>query len=106
MGGAKATRLVDCPGSPTWLHITVLKPQLSLAWEERCNIPGLEARKRENTRVCTAFMHRKSGEFSRVHLKHKVIEVSLVSMELMYVIGTSAINFDMTFVDLLCFRGK
>jgi hypothetical protein len=24
-------------------------------------------------------------------------------MELMYVIDTSAINFDMTFIDLLCF---
>jgi hypothetical protein len=71
-----------------------------------CNIPGLEARKRENTRVCIAFMHRKSAGFSRVHLKPKVIEVSLVSMELMCVIHTSAINFDMTFVDLLCFKGE
>jgi hypothetical protein len=56
--------------------------------------------------VCIAFMHRKSGGFSRVHLKHKVIEVSLVSMELRYVIDTSAISFDMTFVNLLRFRGK
>jgi hypothetical protein len=56
--------------------------------------------------VCIAFMHRKSGGFSRVHLKHKVIEVSLVSMELMCVIHTSAIDFDMTFVDLLFERNS
>jgi hypothetical protein len=30
-----------------------------------CNIPGCEARNRENTEVCIAFMHRKSGKFSR-----------------------------------------
>jgi hypothetical protein len=29
------------------------------------NIPGCEARNREETEVCIAFMHRKSGEFSR-----------------------------------------
>jgi hypothetical protein len=28
-----------------------------------CNIPGCEARNRENTEVCIAFMHRKSGKF-------------------------------------------
>jgi hypothetical protein len=43
-----------------------------------CNIPGLEA----NTHVCIAFMNRTSGKFSRVRLKHKEIEVSLKSMEL------------------------
>jgi hypothetical protein len=30
-----------------------------------CNIPGCEARNRENTEVCIAFMHRKSRKFSR-----------------------------------------
>jgi hypothetical protein len=30
-----------------------------------CNILGCEARNRENTEVCIAFMHRKSGKFSR-----------------------------------------
>jgi hypothetical protein len=30
-----------------------------------CNIPGCEARNRENTEVCIAFMHRKSGKFLR-----------------------------------------
>jgi hypothetical protein len=30
-----------------------------------CNIPGFETRKREETVVCIAFMHRKSGKFSR-----------------------------------------
>jgi hypothetical protein len=30
-----------------------------------CNIPGCEARNRENTGVCIAFMHRKSGKFLR-----------------------------------------
>jgi hypothetical protein len=32
---------------------------------DECNIPGCEARNRENTEVCIAFMHRKSGKFSR-----------------------------------------
>jgi hypothetical protein len=56
--------------------------------------------------VRIAFMHRKSGEFLRVRLKHKDVEVSLVSSELIKVIDTSAINFDMIFDELLCFRGK
>jgi hypothetical protein len=30
-----------------------------------CNILGCEARNRENTEVCIAFMHRKSGKFLR-----------------------------------------
>jgi hypothetical protein len=30
-----------------------------------CNILGCEARNRENTEVCIAFMHRKSEKFSR-----------------------------------------
>jgi hypothetical protein len=30
-----------------------------------CNIPGCETRNRDNTEVCIAFMHRKSGKFSR-----------------------------------------
>jgi hypothetical protein len=31
----------------------------------RCNIPGCEARNGEEAEVCIAFMHRKSGKFSR-----------------------------------------
>jgi hypothetical protein len=31
----------------------------------QCNIPGCEARNREETEVCIAFMHRKSGKFLR-----------------------------------------
>jgi hypothetical protein len=33
-----------------------------------CNIPGFEIRNREETDMCIAFMHRKSGEFSRFQL--------------------------------------
>jgi hypothetical protein len=40
-------------------------PSLGLLSMQMCNIPGLEAIKGENTKVCIAFMHRKSGEFSR-----------------------------------------
>jgi hypothetical protein len=48
-----------------------------------CNIPGCEARNRENTEVCIAFMHRKSEKFSRFYIKLvKVIEASLELMEL------------------------
>ena len=48
-----------------------------------CNIPGLEATKWENTKVCIAFMHRKSGEFSRFQIKlTTVTEVSLDLLEL------------------------
>jgi hypothetical protein len=36
-----------------------------------CNIPGCEARNKEETEVCIAFMHRKSGEFSRIKKKLK-----------------------------------
>jgi hypothetical protein len=37
--------------------------------ETDCNILGLGVTKREETDVCTAFMHIKSGEFLRFHLK-------------------------------------
>jgi FKBP-type peptidyl-prolyl cis-trans isomerase 2 len=48
-----------------------------------CNIPGCEARNREETEVCIAFMHRKSGKFLRFQIKVvKVIESSLELMEL------------------------
>jgi hypothetical protein len=51
--------------------------------ERWCNIPGCEARNRENTEVCIAFMHRKSEKFSRFLIKLvKVIEASLELMEL------------------------
>jgi predicted butyrate kinase (DUF1464 family) len=47
------------------------------------NIPGCEARNRENTDVCIAFMHIKSEKFLRFSIKLvKVIEVSLELMEL------------------------
>jgi hypothetical protein len=36
-----------------------------ISMHKDCNIPGCEARNRENTEVCIAFMHRKSGKFSR-----------------------------------------
>jgi hypothetical protein len=72
-----------------------------------CNILECEARNRENTEVCIAFMHRKSGKFSRFLIKPiKVNDVSLVSMGIELVIDMSAINFDMTFVDFLKLRGK
>jgi hypothetical protein len=48
-----------------------------------CNILGSEARNRENTEVCIAFMHRKSGKFLRFQKELvKVIEASLELMEL------------------------
>jgi hypothetical protein len=48
-----------------------------------CNIPGCEATNRKETDVCIAFMHRKSGKFSRFEIKLvKVIEVSLKLVEL------------------------
>jgi hypothetical protein len=31
----------------------------------KCNIPGCEARNRENTEVCIVFMNRKTGKFLR-----------------------------------------
>ena len=34
-----------------------------------CNIPGIGVTKIEETDVCIAFMHRKSGEFSRFKVK-------------------------------------
>jgi hypothetical protein len=84
------------------LHVKPLRSVYVLI----CNIPGFEVRKRENTEVCSAFMHRKSRKFSRIHIKHKAIEVSLTSMELIYLIGVSAINFSMTFVELFGFGGN
>ena len=43
-----------------------------------CNIPRFGVTKIEETDVCIAFMHRKSGEFSRFQVKHvTVTEVSL-----------------------------
>ncbi len=46
--------------------------------QQTCNIPGFGVTKREETDVCIAFMHRKSGEFSRFKVKHvTVTEVSL-----------------------------
>jgi hypothetical protein len=47
------------------------------------NIPGCEARNRENTEVCIALMHRKSGKLLPFWIKLvKVIEPSLELMEL------------------------
>jgi hypothetical protein len=34
-----------------------------------CNIPGIGVTKIEEADVCIAFMHRKSGEFSRFKVK-------------------------------------
>ena len=48
-----------------------------------CNIPGFGVTKIEETDVCIAFMHRKSGEFSRFQIKlTTVTEVSLDLLEL------------------------
>jgi hypothetical protein len=48
-----------------------------------CNIPGCEARNREEIEVCIVFMHRESGKFSRFYIKLvKVMEVSLKLVEL------------------------
>jgi hypothetical protein len=48
-----------------------------------CNIPPFEDRNREEINVCIAFMHRKSGDFSRFYIKYiKVIGVSLELIEL------------------------
>ena len=45
-----------------------------------CNIPGNGVTKLEETDVCIAFMHRKSGEFSR--FKVKTITITEVSLDL------------------------
>jgi hypothetical protein len=71
------------------------------------NIPRCEARNRENTEVCIAFMHQKIRRIFALLIKTiKVIKVSLVSMGIELVIDMSAINFDMTFVDFLKLRGN
>jgi hypothetical protein len=59
-----------------WLAVTRLHDLSGAQWcedgncilleVEYCNIPGCEARNRENTEVCIAFMHRKSGEFLHI----------------------------------------
>jgi hypothetical protein len=50
---------------------------------QSCNILGFETRNIEETGVCIAFMHKKSGEFLRFYIKlAKVIEVFLELMEL------------------------
>jgi hypothetical protein len=46
-----------------------------------CNIPGLEATKRENADVCIALMHRKFREFLRFQIK--LVTVTEVSLDLM-----------------------
>jgi hypothetical protein len=51
-------------------------------------------------------MNRKSGEFSRIHIKYKEIDVSLTSMELIQLIDVSAKNFDMTFLEFWCVEGN
>jgi hypothetical protein len=64
---------------PKWVHIDNFGTDVCLCCLARltflsvqtrsdvhyCNIPGCEARNRENTEACIAFMHRKSGKFSR-----------------------------------------
>jgi hypothetical protein len=56
--------------------------------------------------VCISFMHQKIRRIFALLIKTvKVIEVSLVSIEIELVIDMSAINFDMTFVDFLKSRG-
>jgi hypothetical protein len=48
-----------------------------------CNILGFVVTKREETHVCIAFMHRKSGEFSCFQIKLVIVtEVSLDLLEL------------------------
>jgi hypothetical protein len=75
--------------------------------EDICNIPGCEARNRENTEVCIAFMHQKVQRiFAHLIKTVKVIEVLLVPMGIELVIDMSAINFDMNFVDFLKLRGE
>jgi hypothetical protein len=52
-------------------------------------------------------MHQKIRRIFALLIKTvKVIEVSLVSIEIELVIDMSAINFDMTFVDFLKSRGN
>jgi hypothetical protein len=46
-------------------YICILPMALNCKYMNACNIPGCEARNREETEVCIAFMHRKSGKFSR-----------------------------------------
>jgi hypothetical protein len=57
-----------------WSNATSERPsvvcsQSRVLWEGNsylsCNIPGCEARNGEDTEVCIAFMHRKSGKFLR-----------------------------------------
>jgi hypothetical protein len=74
-------------------------------YHDVCNIPGCEARNRENTEVCIAFIHPKIRRIFALLIKTvKEIEVSLVSMGIELVIDMSAINFDMIFVDFLKLR--
>jgi hypothetical protein len=62
---------VGCTSAWEWF-LTTLKDDLNITntspWTimiDRCNIPGCEARNRENTEVCIAFMHKKSWKFLR-----------------------------------------
>jgi hypothetical protein len=41
-----------------------IKGYVDASFDTDCNITGCEARNRENTEVCIAFKHRKSGKFS------------------------------------------
>jgi hypothetical protein len=45
---------------------TLMELDLAKDSEEGCNIAGIESSNREETEMCIAFMHRKSGEFSRI----------------------------------------
>jgi hypothetical protein len=50
--------IIPSLGVPNWSVIYIINTAPS-------NIPGCETRNREKTEVCIAFMHRKSGKFSR-----------------------------------------
>ena len=56
--------------------------------------------------MCIAFMHRKSGEFSRNCFKARSDQSFSRSDDLGLDHQVSVINFDMTFVIFLCFGGK
>jgi hypothetical protein len=68
-------KVVSCNYPTPTINIQAKVHQLSLRMKtcldvykanlNNCNIPGCEARNREDTEVCIAFMHRKSGKFLR-----------------------------------------
>jgi hypothetical protein len=64
IGGGVATWMITTTSSFHNVREPKLRDEVYLRGRV-CSIPGCEARNREETIVCIAFMHRKSGKFSR-----------------------------------------